>query len=82
MHRARPLLVHRSQGGLSTGLTGRLSMRSFGVFNGWKAADQTYMWISVRSVGTMADVFALPAFNSGDTCVSGTLAAVRGTPAR
>lgn len=47
-----------------------------------EAADPTYMWISVRSAGTMAVVFALPAFNSGDTCVSGTLAAVRGTPAR
>lgn len=37
----------------------------------------TYMWISTAAVGTMAAVFASPAFNLGDVRVIGTLAAVR-----
>ncbi len=40
------------------------------------------MWISLRLIVTMADVFALPAFDLGDIRVSGTLAAVRGAFAR
>jgi hypothetical protein len=42
----------------------------------------TYMWISTSAVGTMAAVFASPAFNLGDVRVIGTLAAVRGAFAR
>lgn len=40
------------------------------------------MWISKSAVGTMAAVFASPAFNLGDVRVIGTLAAVRGALAR
>lgn len=42
----------------------------------------SYMWISIALVGTMAVVFASPAFNLGDVRVIGTLAAVRGAFAR
>lgn len=42
----------------------------------------TYMWISTDAVGTMAAVFASPAFNLGDVRVIGTLAAVRRAFAR
>lgn len=42
----------------------------------------TYMWISTAAVGTMAAVFASPAFNLGDVRVIGTLAAVRRAFAR
>jgi hypothetical protein len=42
----------------------------------------TYMWISQSPAGTMAAVFASPAFNLGDVRVIGTLAAVRGAFAR
>ncbi len=48
----------------------------------YTALRMTYMWISLASAGTMAAVFASPAFNLGDVRVIGTLAAVRGAFAR
>ena len=75
--------MQRAEAWLSTGLTNK-------PFVGWTleknriypALPPTYMWISTGAAGTMATVFASPAFNLGDVRVIGTLAAVRRAFAR
>jgi hypothetical protein len=75
--------MQRAEAGLSTGL---MHMPLVGRHHGfcliYTLSQVTYMWISQAPAGTMAAVFASPAFNLGDVRVIGTLAAVRGAFAR
>ncbi len=75
--------MQRAEDGLSTDL---MHMPLVGLidakFRIYPVLQITYMWISTGAVGTMAAVFASPAFNLGDVRVIGTLAAVRRAFAR
>ena len=83
MHRFQALLMQRAEVCLSTGLMHKPSVALFAdKAMIYPALFSTYMWISTASAGTMAAVFASPAFNLGDVRVIGTLAAVRGAFAR
>ena len=83
IHSFSELVMQRAEGGLSTGLIHKPFVGLIGdksrIYPSQKA---TYMWISKTPAGTMAAVFASPAFNLGDVRVIGTLAAVRGAFAR
>lgn len=75
--------MQRAEARLSTGLM-HMPLVGLIVYKRWiyPGLQATYMWISTAAVGTMAAVFASPAFNLGDVRVIGTLAAMRRAFAR